>query len=537
MRADPAAGAAVRADREPLRFALPVLLLAAEFAVLSLLVDFPVSGPSAALATAARMLVPAVLGAGAAGILIARHHRSAFAHELRSLAAPRPWPALGAHLAAFGVTAAFAYRLMRPGAPPVPVVAFVAWLTCVAVTVTLAAAIVASPVSLARLAARRLAAPLFALGVGLLCWRAALAANDLWGVLQGGTLGAAAWLIGLVAGPVEASRTASTLRLGSFYVAVAPVCSGADGVGLVVLFQAVWLSLARDRVRVGRALAVLVPAGIVAALAANVLRISVLVLAGAAGHEDLAIGAFHSKLGWLLFIGIAFTSIAAAEHVAWLRKDAPGSTEGGLPPAVAAYVAPLLAALATALVTSLWASGGFDAMYGARVVAAGLVLIALRRRLPRMAWSPSWVPFALAAIVTAFWVPLAGVTGSTLADTVGRLAPGARAAWIALRLLGACLVLPVAEELAFRGFLLPWLVSPDLEGPSVRCWSWPAILLSSLAFGAIHEQWMLGTAAGIVFAFARVWRGKLGDAIVAHVACNAAVSLVVVFAGRWDLWG
>jgi CAAX prenyl protease-like protein len=97
-------------------------------------------------------------------------------------------------------------------------------------------------------------------------------------------------------------------------------------------------------------------------------------------------------------------------------------------------------------------------------------------------------------------------------------------------------VLPVVEELAFRGFLLPWLVAPDFEAVSPRAWTWPAVIVSSLAFGAVHGNLVLGTAAGGAFAAARLARGRLSDAVLAHALANAAVAAAVVAFGRWDLW-
>jgi membrane protease YdiL (CAAX protease family) len=60
--------------------------------------------------------------------------------------------------------------------------------------------------------------------------------------------------------------------------------------------------------------------------------------------------------------------------------------------------------------------------------------------------------------------------------------------------------------------LLPWLVSPDFESVSPRMWTWPAVLLSSLAFGTLHQQWL------------------------AHALCNAGVAAAVLLGGRWELW-
>ena len=146
------------------------------------------------------------------------------------------------------------------------------------------------------------------------------------------------------------------------------------------------------------------------------------------------------------------------------------------------------------------------------------------------------MPLAIAAGVCVAWIAWAGGAGSRIPEPLLRLGAGERAAWIATRLVGSCLVVPLVEELAFRGFLLPWLVAPEFEKLPARTWTWPAVLFSSMAFGAMHEPWLLGAAAGAAFAAARVWRGRLSDAVVAHVACNAGIALAVLLGGRWDLW-
>ena len=319
---------------------------------------------------------------------------------------------------------------------------------------------------------------------------------------------------------------------------MAPVCSGVDGIGLVTLFIAVWISLARERLRFPRVL-LLLPLGALAAWVANVLRISILVLVGASGHERFALGGLHSKLGWILFTAIALGGVAISEHASWFhRPDGSRSVEAptGAPDAAAPFLAPLLASLVTALVTSIWATGPVDGWYGARIAAAVGVLLLVRRSLPAPSFAWSWTAALLGVLVGAAWVAWGGAPGSTLGSALGALPPVDRAAWLAVRITGSVLVIPVVEELAFRGFLLPWLVSPDFEKVDPRAWTWTAVILSSLAFGAIHEHWVLGTLAGVVFAAARLRRGRLSDAILAHAVANAVVAAAAL-SGRWGLWG
>lgn len=523
--------------RPSLRWSLPAALLVAEYAVLSVLVDFPTEGPALRVAATARMLVPAALGALSAGWLISRHGLRSALRDMRGALPPwRPAAPLLAHLAAFLGTAWLARRLLAPGAPPIQAAQLAALGACAAVCALLALATAAPLGWLASFSRRHLGAPLAAVAIGMLTWRAVALAEGLWGALQGSTLRAVGALLRAVRPDAVVLPERSIVGAGGFDVVIAPVCSGVDGLGLVLVFQALWLSLARGRLRVLRAF-LLVPLGAAAALGANVLRIAALVLIGASGREALALGGFHSKLGWLLFIAIALATVAIAERHPWFRRPDAATLQGdeGVPRRAGAYAGPLVAAIAAALATSLWAEPGFDAWYGLRVGAAALVLVAVRRDLPRPALTVSWLPVLVGAAVGAAWIawPHAGADAP---PGLERLEPAARATWIAVRALGACLVLPLVEELAFRGFLLPWLVAADFEAVPPRAWTFPAVIVSSVAFGAVHDQLVLGTAAGAAFAAARLWRGRLSDAFLAHAVANAGVTLAVLGYGRWDLW-
>lgn len=389
----------------------------------------------------------------------------------------------------------------------------------------------------ARTAFERWRMPLLAIAIGVGTWRVASAAEGLWSVLSDGTLRASAVLLRLVASDVHTDAAEDLLGVGGFEVLVAPVCSGVDGIGLVVLFLAVWISLARERVRFPQVL-VLLPLGALAAWVANVVRISILVLVGAAGHERIALGGLHSKLGWILFTAIALGGVALSERASWFQKPDEGEGHGraGAPVAAAPFLAPMLAALGTALVTSIWATGPVDGWYGARIAAAVGVLLLVRKSLPTPSFGWSWVAVLIGVTVGAAWVARGSSTGSVLGDALRALPPVDRAAWLVVRVIGSVLVIPLVEELAFRGFLLPWLVSPVFEKVDPRSWTWPAVLVSSMAFGSIHENWVLGTLAGVLFAAARLRRGRLSDAVLAHAVANAVVAAGAL-SGRWGLWG
>ncbi len=485
--------------------------------------------------------MPIAIGTATAGWLVARP-RTAPLGPVPADASPgwRPWPGIAGNLATFALAAALAWHTFAPGAPD-PTPASMIGLVLLAAVAALFAAMTAGPIGWLASQVRPLAGTLpAALGVGLVAWWVTVKADAAWRLLSSGTLRIVAAFLGVAGGEVTLIPAELAVGLDGFEVEVARQCSGMDGIGLFVLVLAMWLVLDRERLRLPLAL-LLLAVGAVAAFVANAARIALLVWIGASGHADLALGGLHSKLGWILLVGLALGGIALVERSPWLRRQGPGleslRDEGGVPPETGAYVGPLVAAMATALVTGIWAEGPFDPWYGARILATLAVLVAVRRSLPSLRPSGAWVPVLVGAGVAVAWVVVSGKEDGGLAAAVAGRDAAERWTWIGVRVVGSVLVIPIAEELAFRGFLLPWLVSPDLESVPPRGWTWPAVLLSSLAFGAIHSSIALGAAAGLAFAFARLWRGRLGDAVLAHAVANAGVAVAVLAGGRWDLWG
>jgi Type II CAAX prenyl endopeptidase Rce1-like len=85
-------------------------------------------------------------------------------------------------------------------------------------------------------------------------------------------------------------------------------------------------------------------------------------------------------------------------------------------------------------------------------------------------------------------------------------------------------------------YLTRRLISADfLSVPSGR-FTWASFLISSLLFGAVHQQFVAGSLAGMFYALARYQRGKLTDAVIAHGVTNLLIAAVVLTTGNWSLW-
>jgi CAAX prenyl protease-like protein len=185
------------------------------------------------------------------------------------------------------------------------------------------------------------------------------------------------------------------------------------------------------------------------------------------------------------------------------------------------------------------ASSGFEWLYPLRFFAAAAVLWAFRAEYRKLDFRCTWIAPAVGAAVFALWIALdrVGAVNSVTAAALGSAAPAARVGWIAVRVLAATVTVPLAEELAFRGFLLRRLTSSDFEAVDPRRFTWLALAASSLAFGLMHGgRWLPGALAGAAYALAYRYRARIGDAIVAHAVTNALLAAWVVTQGAWGLW-
>ncbi|WP_284616154.1 CAAX prenyl protease-related protein [Aquabacterium humicola] len=107
---------------------------------------------------------------------------------------------------------------------------------------------------------------------------------------------------------------------------------------------------------------------------------------------------------------------------------------------------------------------------------------------------------------------------------------------VAVRWLGATLVVPVMEELFWRSFLMRWFERPVFEGVDPRAVGARAVVLSTFVFVLVHPLWLAAVVAGLAYALLYRATGRLWTAVIAHAVTNGVLGLYVVSTGRWDFW-
>jgi CAAX prenyl protease-like protein len=126
--------------------------------------------------------------------------------------------------------------------------------------------------------------------------------------------------------------------------------------------------------------------------------------------------------------------------------------------------------------------------------------------------------------------------GQELRERLARWPLWLAVAWISFRVIGSVLIASIAEELAFRGYLVRKLVAKDFESVPPGHFTWFSFIASSVLFGLLHQRLLAGTLAGAGFALALYRRGYLSDAVLAHMTSNALIAVAVLYTGYWSLW-
>lgn len=323
------------------------------------------------------------------------------------------------------------------------------------------------------------------------------------------------------------------LGTARFQVEIARACSGIEGISMMLAFATAWLWFFRKECRFPQAF-LLLPAGVTAIWCTNVLRITALILIGNAGWETVAVGGFHSQAGWIGFIATAIGFTILFQRLPWIRKTEPAvpETVSALGQQTAAYLLPFLGILAAGIVG--WAfSAGTDWLYPLRVFAALIALWIYRRVYVTLDWRPSWIGALAGVAVFGMWLGLERIWPGARASWP----PVANAFWLSMRVFGTVITVPIAEELAFRSYLLRRLQSASFESVNTTQWTWIALLISSAIFGLMHgDRWVAGTMAGVVYAAVFLRRGGIGDAVLAHGTTNALLAAWVLSTGQWQFW-
>jgi len=109
--------------------------------------------------------------------------------------------------------------------------------------------------------------------------------------------------------------------------------------------------------------------------------------------------------------------------------------------------------------------------------------------------------------------------------------------FLSVRFLTTAALVPVLEELFWRGWLMRWLIDKNFLKVPLGTYQPFSFWVVALLFASEHGAfWEVGLLAGIVYNWWLVRTRNLADCILSHGVTNLVLGVYVVTAGQWQYW-
>lgn len=109
-------------------------------------------------------------------------------------------------------------------------------------------------------------------------------------------------------------------------------------------------------------------------------------------------------------------------------------------------------------------------------------------------------------------------------------------AFTAVRLLELVIVVPLVEEIFWRGFLSRYLISDDFEKVPEGVFTTTSFLVVSLMFAAVHPEVFAAFAWGSLVNLIYIRTMNIWACVLTHSVTNAILGVFVLTNKAWYLW-
>jgi CAAX prenyl protease-like protein len=221
------------------------------------------------------------------------------------------------------------------------------------------------------------------------------------------------------------------------------------------------------------------------------------------------------------------------------------------------YLIPLFAFLLVMAPPMLGHAGGIDwehlwltyrpGLYTLKTLLAAFLLWAFWNHYTRIRWTHLPLGILVGLVGTVAWIGieyfdqhlgLSHAPDPASLYNPDRFLPVAWQRWLylAIRVAGPTLVVPVMEELFFRDFLARMFIrGARFDDVPVGAFTWFSFLATAAAFAVNHgSQWPEGFVYGLLMGALLVRTKSLGACIVAHGTTNFTLYLYCIYSGDWQ---
>jgi uncharacterized protein len=212
-----------------------------------------------------------------------------------------------------------------------------------------------------------------------------------------------------------------------------------------------------------------------------------------------------------------------------------------------AYILPMLVFLVFTQI-GVWWPGLYPASYVLKTVVVAALLVLLWHHYTRIRWNHWWLGIIVGVIGIFQWVGMQlwlqqhfelFRPGEEVFDPTAAFdSAAALYGFLAVRIAGAVLLVPVMEELFWRDFLWRTVLAPnDFKLAEVGEWGWSPFLIVAVVFAFVHGNWWLTSIVwAMMIGVLLVYTKSLGACIIAHAVTNLLLAVYVLVWRDWTFW-
>jgi CAAX prenyl protease-like protein len=186
----------------------------------------------------------------------------------------------------------------------------------------------------------------------------------------------------------------------------------------------------------------------------------------------------------------------------------------------------------------------YPAVYAFKVLAVAVALYVCRRILGDIVPSqrlvlPSMLVGAVVFVIWIggeLWLEYSHLGTRTAYNPFTELSPAGAWSFIAVRLCGLVLLVPVFEELLWRSFLIRYATTANFQSIAPWAYSATAFWIVTGAAAVSHSEWLVALVANALYILWMRRNQSLFAVVVAHATTNLLLGAFILLTGYWQFW-
>ena len=153
------------------------------------------------------------------------------------------------------------------------------------------------------------------------------------------------------------------------------------------------------------------------------------------------------------------------------------------------------------------------------------------------------VAVAVGIVVLVMWISPQAFFGAAARTegfnpTIFADQPAAYWATVLFRFLRLVVIVPLVEEIFWRGFLLRYFIDEKFDRVPFGTFSWMSFAVVSIGFMFVHSMadWPAALLTGALYNFVAYRTKSLGACVLAHAVTNLLLGLWIMSTRQWGFW-